>query len=239
MPLEAVSGRDPHSAAEERLLLACGRVGDGARSIAEAHRFGVPPGRHRRLWTEEYLREAVRVYGETLPLWYQRAVAALFRESADAMAARSIPAPLAEDWHIVGTYMRNASAAVMAQVASRGEDLRPPDCAESLELGERMPMVVRFDRVAALAAREGALRLERAAVAVQRHLAESSSLVLDDAQRRLLQRVAEGAAIAELADEFGYSRRTVHRELARLWEALGVHDRVQAMCKAAAEGLLD
>lgn len=221
------------------MLLACGRVVDGARSIAEAHRFGVAPGSHERLWDLEYLQEAVRVYGETLPLWYQRAVASLFRESADAMAERAIPAGLAEDWVIVGTYMRNASAAVMARAASSPGELRPPECEGSLEIGERMPTVVRFDRLAALATREGALGLERAAVAVQHHVGASSRLVLDDRQRRLLRRVASGAPIADLAEEFGYSRRSMYRELSRLWRALGVEDRVQAMCKAVAEGLLD
>ena len=66
-----------------------------------------------------------------------------------------------------------------------------------------------------------------------------STRALDDAQRQLLNAVASGAAIVELAAEFGYSRSSMYRELSKLWRALGVTDRVHAIRKAAEEGLLD
>lgn len=62
---------------------------------------------------------------------------------------------------------------------------------------------------------------------------------LTSEQRCLLKAVASGAAVADLATEFGYSRRSMFRELAKLWKELGVDDRIQAVRKAAAEGLLD
>ena len=63
-------------------------------------------------------------------------------------------------------------------------------------------------------------------------------LALDESQRRLLIGVASGAAIVDLAEELGYSRSSMYRELSKLWQALGVSDRAQALRKAAAEGLL-
>ena len=217
--------------------LACGRIAGGARAIAEAHRFGVPEGPHHRLWEMEYHAAAVRVYGKSLPASYQRDIASLFHHSADTMAEQAIPAGLAEDWVIVSGYMRNASAAIMGWLsASRA---LAPDVDESPTIDDRTPMVIRFDRLAALASREGACRLERAAVAVQEHVGAPTVLALDEPQLRLLKGVASGTAIVDLADELGYSRSSMYRELSKLWKALGVDDRAQAVRKAAAEGLLD
>ena len=64
-----------------RVHLACGRIVGGARAIADAHRFGVREGPHYRLWEAEYHAEAVRVYGESLPVSYQRDIASLFHRS--------------------------------------------------------------------------------------------------------------------------------------------------------------
>ena len=178
------------------------------------------------------------VYGESLPGSYQRDIASLFHHSADTMAAQTIPARLAENWMIVTGYMRNASAAIMHWLSSSPAEPTAPGVVESPQIDDRTPMVIRFDRVAELAASEGARRLERAAVAVQHHLGAPSALALDESQRRLLNAVASGAAIADLADELGYSRSSMYRELSKLWKALGVSDRAHAMRKAAADGLL-
>ena len=222
-----------------RVHLACGRIAGGARAITDAHGFGVPEGPHHRLWEAEYHAEAVRVYGESLPAPYQRDIASLFHHSADTMATQTIQAELAEDWVIVAGYMRNASAAIMGWLSSERAGAATPDVGESPVIDDRTPMVIRFDRLAALASREGACRLERAASTVQRHVSAPSARALDDAQRRLLEGVASGAAIVDLADELGYSRSSMYRELSKLWKTLGVSDRGEATRKAAAEGLLD
>ena len=222
-----------------RVHLACGRIVGGARAIAEAHRFGVAEGPHYRLWDAQYHAEAVRVYGESLPGSYQRDIASLFHHSAETMAAQTIPAVLAGDWVIVTGYMRSASAAIMDWLASQPAEPPTPGVVESPQIDDRTPLVIRFDRLAELAASEGARRLEQAAVAVQHHMGAPSALALDESQQRLLKAVASGAAIVDLAEELGYSRSSMYRELSKLWNALGVPDRAQAMRKATAEGLLD
>ena len=219
--------------------LACGRIAGGARAIMEAHRFGVRQGPHDRLWEGEYHIKAVHVYGESLPATYQHDIASLFHQSLDVMAEQFIPARLAGDWVIVAGYMQNAVAAIIGWLSSRAAEQPAAAVVESLEIDDRTPMVIRFDRLAEMASREGARRLERAAVAVQDHVGAPSVATLDAAQRRLLKRVASGAAIVDLAEEFGYSRSSMYRELSKLWKALGVSDRTQAMQKAAAGGLLD
>ena len=219
--------------------LACGRIAGGARAIAEAHQFGVREGSHYRVWDAEYHAEAVKIYSESLPVSYQRDIASLFGHSADTMAAQTIPARLAEDWAIAARYMQNASAAITQWLLSRPAGQPAAGAMESPRIDDHTPMVIRFDRLAALASREGARRLERAAAVVQQHVGAPSALALDEPQRRLLKGVASGVAIVDLADELGYSRSSMYRELSKLWKTLGVSDRAQAVCKAAAEGLLD
>lgn len=233
-----VSG-EPGSAELARMHLACGRIAGAARATAEAHRFGAPQGAHDRLWDAEYHAEAAGVYGESLPASYQRDIASLFHDSADTMAAQTIPARLAEDWVIVTTYMRNASAAIMDWLSSSLAGKPLHSAAGSSQIDDRIPMVIRFDRLAALASTEGARRLERAALAVQHHLGAPAPLAIDEPQRRLLRGVASGAAIVDLAEELGYSRSSMYRELSKLWEALEVPDRAHAIQKATEAGLLD
>ena len=239
--LESVTmpGGESLSSASTRLHLACGRIAGGARAIAESHRFGVPEGPHDRLWTPEYHDEAVHVYGESLPRSYQRDIASLFRDGADALREMTIPTLLAEDCIIVAEYMRHASDAIVSWLAVGQRGHMPSDPAEPLEIDDHTPMVIHFDGLAALATHQGACRLERAALAVQHHVGTPSVPTLDDNQRRLLQGVAAGTAMIDLAEEFHYSRSTLYRELSKLWRALGVPDRVHAIRKAAEEGLLD
>ena len=222
-----------------RVHLACGRIVGGARAIIDAHRFGVPEGPHDRLWEAEYHVEAVHVYGESLPASYQRDIASLFHHSADTMAQQTIPAELAEDWVIIAGYMRHASAAIMGWLSPERAGAATPDVGESPVIDDRTPTVIRFDRLAELASREGAGRLERAAAAVQRHVGAASAVVLDGDQQRLLRSVASGTAVVDLADKFGYSRSSMYRELSKLWKTLEVSDRGEAIRRAAAEGLLD
>ena len=221
-----------------RMHLACGRIAGGAQAIAETHRFGVPEGPHRELWTPEYHAAVVHIYGESLPATYQRDIASLFHHSADAMAEQTIPAELAEDWVIVTAYMRHAAAAILSWLTPGTASPRASGATGSPEIDDRTPMVIRFDRLAALCTREGACRLERAALAVQHHVGAPSAVVLDGDQQRLLQGVAAGTAIVDLAEQFGYSRSSMYRELSKLWKALGVPDRAHAIRKATEEGLL-
>ena len=234
-----MTGAESLGLALTQLHLACGRIASGARAVVEAHRFGVPEGPHDELWTAEYHGEAVHVYGESLPRSYQRDIASLFSHGIDTLAEMTIPALLAEDCLIVGGYMRNACTAIVAWLDTGPDGLDAPEPAEPPEIDDHTPVVIHFDRLAALASRAGACRLEQAAVAVQHHVHAPSVPSLDGDQQRLLQGVASGTPIIDLAAEYGYSRSSLYRELSRLWRALGVKDRAHAIRKAAEEGLLD
>ncbi len=234
MDAEAAEGRDL-----ARVHLACGRIAGLARAIGDAHRFGVREGPHDRLWERAYHLEAVRVYGKSLPAPYQRDIASLFHHSIETMAEQTVPARLAEDWTIVAGYMGCAAAAIMEWLASAPAKLLDRGAARESDIEDHTPSIVRFDHLAELCSRAGVCRLEEAAVAVQCHVGAPSARALDDAQRRLLQRVASGAPIVDLAEELGYSRSSMYREMSKLWRALGVSDRAHAIRRAAEEGLLD
>ena len=184
------------------------------------------------------MREAISVYAAALPVSYQRDVASLFRHCADSMARQSIPASIAQDWLIVSEYLTNACDIIVDRLESQFGQARAGS-GELPGIDDHEPVVVHFDRLAALTTTEGALRLERAALAVKGHVGGGATNALDDEQVRLLRAVASGAAIVDLAADLGYSQRSMYRALSALWRALGVPDRVQGIRKAAAEGLLD
>ena len=62
---------------------------------------------------------------------------------------------------------------------------------------------------------------------------------LDDDQLSLLRKLASGVSIHAVARELGYSDRSIYRAIRSLCRTLGVKNRVQAIRKAAEEGLLD
>ena len=220
--------------------MACGRVIGVTAAILEAHRLGVAEGPHECPWTLDYQREASRVF-ERLPAWYESKVAALFGRCAETMNSCSIPARLAQDWVIVTESMVTARRAILERLDSADPDLRSRTSSlnESIEELETPPFMLRFDALAELTSRAGAMRLEQAAIAVRQYMEAPSPEFLDDREHELLRRLANGEAIADLAAEMGYSQRSIYRALASLWEKLGVPGRKEGIHKASLEGLLD
>lgn len=234
-----MSGEDSLGLATSRVELACRRIAGLARVIVEAYGFGKSEGPHERPWTAEYHRAAVDVYGKSLPWSYQRDIAALFRQSAETMDELSIPSALAEDWVIVIKYLRGASAAIDRWLSAEESRLLESETADLIAVEDHTPVFVHFDELAELTTAEGAKRLERAALAVQSHMENLSSTELSDYEQHLLEAVASGMKIDEMAIQFHSSPRSMQRELNKLWKALGVHDRTEGMHKAVEKGLVD
>ena len=225
-----------------QVRVACGRITGGAAAILEAHRLGVAEGPHEKPWTIGYHRDAVHIYAESLPPWYQSDIAALFGRSARTMAGCSIPARLAEDWVIVTDYMVSARTAIrewLASVESSRAHQRASTSVPTVDEQETPPLVIWFDALARLTTSDGARRLEQAAISVRQHMEAPVPEVLDERELELLKRLADGAAIVDLAGEMGYSERSVYRALANLWKKLGVPGRKEGVRKASSAGLLD
>ena len=189
----------------------------------------------------EYHRESVHVYNESLPWSYQRDIAKLFRDCLSAMAGCLIPSELAEDWAIVTAYMREAAGSIEDWLAS-GEprlDRSGPEVSAELELMADIPRVVHWDALAGLTTQDGIRRLKNACVAVKQYFDAEAPPSLEASERLMLERLASGAAIADVAAELGYSERSMYRELSKLWDKLGVSGRAAGVHKATAEGLID
>lgn len=232
-----VSG-DSSDLAVSRVWLACKRIAGLGRAIAEAHQFGRPEGPHEQPWTAEYHRAAMDVYEKSLPWSYQQEIAALFRQSAETMDELAIPAALAGDWAIVAEYLSGASVAIDRWLSSEESRLLESETV-LVDIEDHTPVVVHFDELAELTTTEGANRLERAALAVQSHMETLTGAALGNYELHLLEMVASGLTIDEMAEDINLSPRSTHRELKKLWGALGVHGRTEGLNKAVEEGLID
>lgn len=239
-PPPPMVGSTSSSRLRAQVRVACGRVAVVAAAMLEAHRFGVAEGPHERPWALAYHREAVRIFAQTLPDWYQSDIAALFGRCAETMAGCSIPAQLAEDWVIVTGYLTSARRAILEWVASADPDSRPAASSSREPVTEQdtPPLVIRFDALAKLTTSDGARRLHQATVAVRQHMEAPVPETFDERELKLLNGLANGETIADLATEMGYSERSIYRALANLWKKLGVPGRKQGVQEAARSGLL-
>lgn len=210
----------------------------GVESMLEAYRFGAPEGTHPEPWTAEFHREAVHVYNESLPCAYQHDVARLFRDAERAMTARLIPADMAEDWAIVTAYMREAARSIEGWLASGEPRPLQSRLAGCPEVTADAPRVVHWDTVARLTTQDGTRRLKSACLTVKQHFDAEAPESLAASERRMLERLASGMTVGALASELGYSERSMHRELCKLWDKLGVSGRAEGLLKAATEGLI-
>ena len=61
---------------------------------------------------------------------------------------------------------------------------------------------------------------------------------LTDAERTWLLRLAEGVRVSDLADESGYSERSLYRQLNQLYHRLEATNRTEALAEARRRGLL-
>jgi DNA-binding NarL/FixJ family response regulator len=86
---------------------------------------------------------------------------------------------------------------------------------------------------------------ERIAVAelgrMARQARQSSDVraVLTDRELQILELVSQGLTVKQVASRIGLSPRTVETHIAKLYRKLGVRNRVQAVSKAAALGLIE
>jgi len=137
--------------------------------------------------------------------------------------------------------MGEAAGSIEDWLASGESQLRrsEPEVSAELELMADIPRVVHWDALAGLTTQDGIRRLKNACVAVKQYFDAEVPPSLEASERLMLERLASGAAIADVAAELGYSERSMYRELSKLWDKLGVSGRAAGVHKATAEGLID
>ena len=206
-----------------------------ANSIVQAHDLGVEPGTHRSPWTLAYQQQAVDVYLETLPPTYLADLGVNFDACADMLEGHDPPEVVRGHWDIIASYLRSTAFAIRCHPGLESD----AEVATDPRLIDReTPGVMRFDRLAELMHRDGALELAQAARAVRDHTVRVRESDLSDEELAWLQRLTAGAPVIDVATEYGYSLRSMHRALAKLWLKMGVETRSQGLALAAQRGWL-
>lgn len=213
----------------------CTRMQVFANAILKAHDLGVKEGPFDEPWSLTYQRQAADIYFDSTPAGYQANLAKVFVACADYLVTTSAPPDLTEDWQIVTQYLLCASTAINEHLETIGHH---DENAERRPFKDPVPPeIIRFDLIAGLCSNLGAKRLAEAATALGQHFA-SDQIVLNDNEVQLLRGVAAGSTTIDLANEHGYSERSMYRLLKDIYKKLGVTSRTEAIGKAAANGWL-
>ena len=216
---------------DAELLVLTERVASFGRSLQDAHALGLGPGPFDDLSTRKFHDEAIKMYAETLPWSYLLAIAERFLTAARQMTARAAPLELADEWILIVDYLRSAGASMLA--AAPDPHPEPND----LNLIASTPTVMPFDRLATLASPQGASSLLEAASAVASVIASEAEVSpLLEQEVALLEHLLAGDRIVDIAEQYGYSERTLHRKLNEIWQRLGANSRVDGLALAAAKG---
>lgn len=214
------------------------RIKFWADSVEQAHRFGHPPGTDPAPWGLDFQRRASALYRDVLPDQYLEQLASVFLGCSLTMEEKSIPAALAQEWHVVRSYLDNASAAIALELDF---DLFPTWDDPTGTNEPTTPAVVRFDLLAAITSAEGPRILGAAADSVWRYLMDEGDkqTPLTGEQIQILGDLSEGLRVADIADARGFSTRSLYRELAQMWDQMGVANKHQGIALAAEHGWLD
>ena len=203
-----------------------------AECIAEAHKMGYGPGRHRRPWNLDFQRLAAPVYAETLPPTYLRGMADTSRRTARFMAEAEIDKPDAVHWEIVVRFLQATADALVEdpKIATISPEVGLSDLA-SAATG-----LVRYERLAELLHPQGAARLQDAASSVARYCQARLGVAPTAQELEWIISVAVNEPIEQLAERSHMSPRGVYHRLETLWKRLGVSTPVQGVALAVQRG---
>jgi hypothetical protein len=205
-----------------------------AKNVQQAQEFGATPGQDDFPWETDFQKQAAEVYQNTLPEHYLERLSAVFLGCSLTMDEQSVPGALAPDWQIVQRYFEAASQAIADRIGI--EDL-DPKWEDPSDQEPTTPGVVYFDRLATFTSAAGLTRLIEAATNVHGHL--TTARQVSEQHLALLQDLAAGRRIVDIATDQGWSERQLYRELNVLWDELGVANRQQGIALAAENGWLN
>ena len=214
---------------------AAGRIRRFAEAIQQGHDFGLGPGALDSAATIEFHQAAVPIYARSLPWSYLLTLATRFADCADLMATVSAPTELADSWFTMQCYLRSASKA-MIEGAPPGVDY--DQLATAVELAPQTPPVMPFAALAELLSRHGANELRKAGAAIETAADTIDQSPLTEQETQWLRAIADGHRTIDVAEESGYSERSLYRALSDMWDRLGVDNRTEAIRVATEAGWL-
>lgn len=216
--------------------LVAGRIRRYGEAIAQGHAFGIDHGAHRDLHTLAYQRAATPIYAETLPWSYLSELAAKFNEAAAQMAMVDVPDEVADAWDFLHSYLRSATTALTEAAPGPPKTATPEDIAT---IAPTTPPVMRFGHLARIVHPDGAQRLIDVAGAVERACGATDACPLSEQEKSWMLRIIDGDRTLDIAEDDGYSERSLYRALSELWERLGVENRLEAIALVTDNGWLD
>ncbi len=184
-------------------------------------------------WTLAFQQDAIDIYLETLPIEYLRDLAADFDACAALMSCER-PVAVEKEWGIVGDYLANSAEAIVNHPQSAN---RAPHLAAPASIEPSTPSLMRFGLYAERSCRRHVLDLHEAASAVQKYCERGVPELTDD-EVLWLNALVSDVTISELANQFGWSRRTMCRKLDGLWKKMSVSGREHGLVEAGRLGLI-
>lgn len=106
-------------------------------------------------------------------------------------------------------------------------------------LADRTPSVMSFGLLAEIVSAQGIERLGQAAAAVERFCDDLAPNPLSAAEADILRQLADGRRVVDIAEEAGYSARSLQRRLKKTWSRLKVTNRTEGIAKAVKNGWLE
>ncbi len=181
-------------------------------------------------WARPFHESTFPAFRRVLPDQYLARLGTRFRAAAEAMAIHAADPEIARDWLIVATYLNSASSVLEQNLGlPEGQD-------DQLKIRDRPPSITPYREVAAAVSANGAARLASAGYAVADAIGPAQNCPLDADQLELLQELADGQRVIDVARAAGFSERSVYRQMQDVWRKIGVENRSEAIALAVREG---
>ena len=218
------------------------RVASFGQSILDAHSFGFGPGNVDDLTSAAFHERAIGAIASSLPWPYLVAIGRHFAETASILAKNGSGQCDVDDWLMVMSFLRSASASLLNNAPDEARTLADEGESAFIVL-DRSPTVTRFDLVAEISSQAGAEALVSAAVAVAAEWSDAtefraSSLGLSEIEIQLVRRLAAGTSVVDIGHEIGYSERSVYRKLDQIWRKIGAGSKSDGLVRLGKAGLL-
>lgn len=197
--------------------------------LAEAHALGIDPGTANDMTSVEYHASVLPIYRLTLSDGYLQAVAKIYADAFEVIDRANSSSE--QSWRIVTTFLGSVSRVL--------ETVEPED-RPLAELPSQPTPIIRYAELAKTVTPEAVTHL-RSAVYEVLEFVDTQALevgVLDSDQLDWFRRTAKNHRIIDIANDSGYSERSMYREFNQIWKLLGVENRAEGIAEAARRGLL-
>ncbi len=212
------------------------RLGYLTGQLIDAQKMTGQVGDDEAPWEAAFQRRAAEEFATRLPHSYMSDRTAAFRACVQEMdRTRDVPAALDPDWQIVRSYLFNLAEALEAELQLQKRSFPGDVAGES----PTTPSIIRVDELAPLASPSALVRQAEAAAAVADFALRQRYGGITSTEVDWIRSLAREVSVVDIAAEYGYSERSMHRRFNDLWEKMNVEGRTEAIVVAASVGWLE